>query len=123
MWGSPCVLNNVIAGPAMHKRARAAMAHAVRTAGDVTASHLPVLIRLQVDVKGPGAHPIWRFLLANQPNDHGYPPEIGERHASLPSCRCACNSMEHGRSGHHVKVRLVLSRMPSRDGCPFNLNM
>ena len=29
-----------------------------------------------MDVNGPGAHPVWRFLKAHQPGDHGYPPDI-----------------------------------------------
>lgn len=31
---------------------------------------------VQVDVNGPNAHPVWRFLLAHQPANHGYPTTI-----------------------------------------------
>lgn len=30
----------------------------------------------QVDVNGPSAHPVWRFLLAHQPANHNYPQLI-----------------------------------------------
>lgn len=36
-----------------------------------------VYVPLQVDVNGPGAHPVWRFLIANQPSHHGYPAVRG----------------------------------------------
>ncbi len=41
----------------------------------------------QVDVNGAGAHPVWRFLISNQPRHHGYPGATGTAvQTNIPDC-------------------------------------
>lgn len=48
----------------------------------------------QVDVKGAGAHPVWRFLISNQPSHHGYPGATGTATGGILLCRQIYQTVE-----------------------------
>mmetsp|Transcript_8825 Transcript_8825/g.26426 ORF Transcript_8825/g.26426 Transcript_8825/m.26426 type:complete len:305 (-) Transcript_8825:2466-3380(-) len=45
-----------------------------KTVQDTHGVEFPLFAK--VDVRGPTAHPVWKFLIENQPADHGYPASV-----------------------------------------------